>query len=78
MILYFARGSLPWQGLHAKTDKEKYEKIGQKKQTITVKELCDGLPDEFEQYLTYVRGLQFEEDPNYDLCRSFFQQGKSG
>ena len=42
--MYFLRGSLPWQGLKAATNKQKYEKIGEKKQSTPIKELCDGYP----------------------------------
>ena len=42
--MYFLRGSLPWQGLKAATNKQKYEKIGEKKQTTHIKELCEGYP----------------------------------
>ncbi|CCE81494.1 Piso0_002152 [Millerozyma farinosa CBS 7064] len=65
VFLYFLRGSLPWQGLKAPTNKQKYEKIGQRKQTTSINELCFGFPIQFAQYLTYVRGLRFEEDPDY-------------
>jgi casein kinase 1 len=42
--MYFLRGSLPWQGLKAATNKQKYEKIGEKKQTTPIKDLCEGYP----------------------------------
>lgn len=45
--MYFLRGSLPWQGLKAATNKQKYEKIGEKKQTTPIKELCEGFPGTF-------------------------------
>ena len=44
VFMYFLRGSLPWQGLKAATNKQKYEKIGEKKQSTPIKELCDGYP----------------------------------
>ena len=44
VFMYFLRGGLPWQGLKAATNKQKYEKIGEKKQTTAIKDLCDGYP----------------------------------
>lgn len=40
VLLYFIRGSLPWQGLVARTKEEKYEKICKKKQTVSLESLC--------------------------------------
>lgn len=36
MLEYFYKGSLPWQGLHANTNAEKYSKILQCKQSIPI------------------------------------------
>ncbi|PVH15970.1 uncharacterized protein CXQ87_003830 [Candidozyma duobushaemuli] len=66
VFMYFLRGSLPWQGLKAPTNKQKYERIGMKKQSTPVNELCQGFPIQFAQYLTYVRNLRFDEEPDYD------------
>jgi casein kinase 1 len=44
VFFYFLRGGLPWQGLKAATNKQKYEKIGEKKQTSPIGELCEGYP----------------------------------
>ena len=44
VFMYFLRGSLPWQRLKAATNEQKYEKIGEKKQTTLIKELCEGFP----------------------------------
>ncbi|CEP07074.1 hypothetical protein [Parasitella parasitica] len=72
VFMYFLRGSLPWQGLKAATNKQKYEKIGEKKQTTSIKDLCAGFPEEFGIYLQYVRKLGFEETPDYDFLRDLF------
>ncbi|KAI9270454.1 kinase-like domain-containing protein [Phascolomyces articulosus] len=74
VFMYFLRGSLPWQGLKAATNKQKYEKIGEKKQSTAVKDLCDGFPEEFGIYLQYVRKLGFEETPDYDFLRELFSK----
>jgi casein kinase 1 len=75
VFFYFSLGQLPWQGLKAATNKQKYEKIGEKKQSTPVKDLGDGLPEEFGQYLTYARTLKFEEQPDYDHLRGLFTKG---
>lgn len=74
VILYFMKGSLPWQGLPGKTKKEKYEAIMKKKQEMTVQELCKDLPTEICSYMKYCRNLGFKEDPKYDYIISLFEQ----
>ena len=51
VFMYFLRGSLPWQGLKAATNKQKYEKIGEKKQTTPISELCAGFPGIYIYYI---------------------------
>ncbi|GMM38105.1 casein kinase [Saccharomycopsis crataegensis] len=75
VFMYFLRGSLPWQGLKAPTNKQKYEKIGEKKQTTNVGDLCRGFPDSFGEYLNYVRNLRFDETPDYDYLRHLMDKG---
>ncbi|KAG1053847.1 hypothetical protein G6F43_004101 [Rhizopus delemar] len=72
VFMYFLRGSLPWQGLKAATNKQKYEKIGETKQAIGIQILCEGYPDQFAKYLRYVRQLDFAEDPDYNWLKSLF------
>ncbi|KAH3672998.1 hypothetical protein WICMUC_003951 [Wickerhamomyces mucosus] len=70
VFFYFLRGQLPWQGLKAPTNKQKYEKIGEKKRSTPVNDLANGLPIQFAQYLDLVRNLGFEETPNYEAYRN--------
>lgn len=72
VFFYFLRGGLPWQGLKAATNKQKYEKIGEKKQSTPIAELGEGYPPEFAIYLSYVRKLTFDETPDYDFLRDLF------
>ncbi|KAH9364429.1 hypothetical protein HPB48_021688 [Haemaphysalis longicornis] len=73
VLMYFKRGSLPWQGLKAATKKQKYEKISEKKMSTPVEVLCKGVPAEFTMYLNYWRGLRFEEMPDYKYLRQIFR-----
>ncbi|KAK9501498.1 hypothetical protein O3M35_012213 [Rhynocoris fuscipes] len=73
VMMYFNRGSLPWQGLKAATKKQKYEKISEKKMSTPVEVLCKGFPAEFAMYLNYCRGLRFEEGPDYMYLRQLFR-----
>ncbi|KAK2749623.1 casein kinase I [Myotisia sp. PD_48] len=74
VFMYFLNGGLPWQGLKAATNKQKYEKIGEKKQTTPIKDLCSHCPDQFNEYLNYVRNLGFEDTPDYDYLRDLFTE----
>mmetsp|Transcript_58098 Transcript_58098/g.135330 ORF Transcript_58098/g.135330 Transcript_58098/m.135330 type:complete len:341 (-) Transcript_58098:44-1066(-) len=73
MLIYFLRGSLPWSGLEAKTQEEKYRKIREKKEQVPLDELCEGYPDAFKIYLRITRDLEFKERPNYNALRKLFR-----
>ncbi|KAK2714808.1 casein kinase I-like isoform X2 [Artemia franciscana] len=73
VLMYFNRGSLPWQGLRAATKRQKYEIISEKKMSTSVDELCKGYPVEFATYLNYCRTLRFEEKPDYTYLRQLFR-----
>ena len=50
VAMYFLRGKLPWQGLKAINQKNKYEQIKEKKLVTSVEVLCKGYPVEFVKY----------------------------
>lgn len=66
MLIYFVRGSLPWQGALRLSKDEKYSRVLELKQTISYHQLCKDLPACFSTALRYIRGLQFDSAPNYD------------
>lgn len=73
VLLYFCRGSLPWQGLRAGTKKQKYDRIMEKKMITSAEQLCRGFPTEFVLYLNYVRTLRFDDKPDYGYLRKLFR-----
>ncbi|XP_078428144.1 casein kinase 1-like protein 12 [Wolffia australiana] len=73
VLMYFLRGSLPWQGLKAGNKKQKYEKICEKKVNTSIEALCRGYPPEFASYFHYCRNLAFEEKPDYMYLKRLFR-----
>lgn len=53
VLMYFNRGSLPWQGLKAATKKQKYEKISEKKMSTPVEVLCKVRLKNFFSFFLY-------------------------
>lgn len=72
MLVYFLKGSLPWQGVEGDTKQEKYAKIMDRKINTKLDSLCRGLPPEFAILVQYARGLKFEEKPDYRYLSSVF------
>ncbi|KAM7509692.1 hypothetical protein LguiA_020145 [Lonicera macranthoides] len=73
VLMYFLRGSLPWQGLKAGTKKQKYEKISEKKVSTPIEALCRGYPSEFASYFHYCRSLRFDDKPDYAYLKRIFR-----
>ncbi|XP_042403895.1 casein kinase 1-like protein 2 isoform X3 [Zingiber officinale] len=74
VLMYFLRGSLPWQGLKAGTKKQKYERISEKKVATSIEALCRGYPTEFASYFHYCRSLRFEDKPDYAYLKRLYRE----
>ena len=74
LIIYLMKGCLPWQGLKIKQKSEKYSKIREMKMSIEPEKLCEGLPDEFKEYIELVKNLEFEEEPDYIRYINMFNE----
>jgi len=73
VLLYFLRGSLPWQNIEDSDKKSTYEKIMEKKLATSIETLCKGFPPEFVTYCTYCRNLKFDEKPDYAYLKNLFK-----
>jgi hypothetical protein len=74
MLVYFLRGSLPWQGIKVASGSDRrYAKILAKKMSTRVEDLCSGCPQEFEKYLNYCLALRFDDRPDYGYLRRIFK-----
>ncbi|TKY74563.1 Casein kinase I isoform delta [Spatholobus suberectus] len=72
VLMYFLRGSLPWQGLKAVTKKEKYDNICEKKLSTPIEMLCSSYPVEFATYFHYCQSLAFDQHPDYGFLKRLF------
>lgn len=72
MLVYFLQGKLPWQGLRISEKSKRNKEIYKKKRTTSLKDLCEGLPDGFYEYLRYCRLLRFTATPDYDYLQNIF------
>ena len=74
VLMYFLRGSLPWQGLSGKNKEERYRRILNKKLDTSAYDLCYQYPSEFETYIDYTRKMEYVEQPDYNMIRKLFLQ----
>ena len=74
VLMYFLRGSLPWQGIPAKTKKQKYELIRDMKVRTPPKDLCKGYPSTFYSFLDYCRKLGFTDTPDYNYLMGLLKK----
>ena len=73
ILMYFLRGSLPWQGLKATTKRQKYQRILERKQATHPEKLCEGYPTEFRDYFAHCSSLGFEDRPDYRYLQQKFK-----
>ena len=76
MLIYLAKGGwTPWMKYNNvnNINNNEFEKsIIKKKLEISEEHLCKGLPNEFLNYMKYVKKLDFEQEPDYQYLNSLF------
>lgn len=82
-LVYLMKGHLPWQTafrntahnsqkMRSKSKSEQYRAIGDLKLSTPIEVLCEGLPVAMMYYFRYVKQLQFEDAPDYNLLIHYF------
>lgn len=76
MLIYFARGSLPWQGsVNENEDTNALRnRVTRDKLALPIDIICKGLPSAFSRHLKYVRWLGYNQKPNYTKLRAMYRR----
>lgn len=74
MLVYFLKGELPWQGIKKAKNVNHIEKIGEIKTQTPLYRLCEGIHDNFKEYINYCRSLSFDGDPDYEYIYGLFDK----
>ena len=77
VLVYLAKGRLPWQGLQKRRKGSSIDEINGKKMSTTTEELCTGLPACFKEMIDYAKSLSFQQEPNYDALPQMLKSNKS-
>ncbi|KAF3670257.1 Casein kinase I isoform delta [Capsicum annuum] len=73
VLMYFLRGSVPWQGLKTGNKKQKSDMISEKMMRTPIEVLCKSYPSEFISYFYYCRSLRFDGEPDYSYLKRLFR-----
>lgn len=66
-------GGLPWTRNGVPRDDAAHDRLKREKRAALPEDLAFGLPEEFEEFLRYCRGLAFAEQPDYAYWRGRFR-----
>ena len=64
ILVYFIKGSLPWDGIYD------FKDMANKKLSISIDDLCDGLPSQIRDFIKYAWYLGFVQKPDYNYLRN--------
>ena len=73
LLIYLYSKHLPWDDIKYKNQNELAKKVLDIKSHLPIKMLCENVPKEMNEYMKYVKSLQFVEEPNYDYLSNIFR-----
>ena len=76
MLVYLATNNLPWKSKRIMETIEEIsyfrKEIYKIKKSFLPEKICEGLPEEFIDYIKYCRKLEFEQEPDYNYLKNLF------
>jgi len=73
VLIHLLKGDLPWLDIKSHTSEEVRRKVRERKAAVTPNELCQGIPTEFAQMLSYARGMFYDHKPDYKMLHSLMR-----
>ena len=73
VLVYLRRGRLPWTKINSENLAARSEHY-HKKMDLSPNQVCAGLEHEYQDFLSYCRGLHFDEKPNYAYLKDLFRR----
>ena len=71
-IIYLYIGSLPWSLIKFKNMNQGIDAITKIRESISIENICKGMPKEMIYYMNYVKSLNYEKNPDYEYLRKLF------
>ena len=65
ILIYFIKGSLPWENVIIKNKEQKIKKIIEMKKRMFEEMMSEKLPEEIKLFISYIHNLNFDKDPDY-------------
>ena len=72
VIIYLYIGSLPWSVIKFKDMNQGIDLITKIRESISIENICKGMPKEMIYYMNYVKSLNYEKNPDYEYLRKLF------
>lgn len=66
MFIWLGKGKLPWMHIRSASCDRQFDGILEIKRNLDCKQVCDGLPSVFEEFLQSCKNLEYEETLDYD------------
>ncbi|XP_037937667.1 casein kinase I-like [Teleopsis dalmanni] len=73
VLIYFLKGKLPWHNITAETSRQQADKVLEMKLSASINDLCKGIDDIFNVYMSHCRSLDFKETPDYRYLKDIFR-----
>ncbi|KAM3717980.1 Tau-tubulin kinase [Dirofilaria immitis] len=67
MLVEFLQGSLPWRKIKDK------DEVGRMKEEMNLNVLLDGCPRELHDFATYLKTLDYSDEPSYGLLENYLR-----